>query len=321
MFASPCSSVFDNQTNPFPNFLYEYPSNIFGVEEGDTQFGDFDSDGDLDFLISGKKESLPNDRITRIFVNDNGTFIETNPGLWDMWGSNVEWGDFDADGDLDLLHSGSLEYLYEIEPACLLYRNSNGIFTDIGAGFYDLTDGGFDWGDYDNDGDLDLIVSAGIHNYEMGGSFKQTVILKNYPGGFIQIMTNIPGTTSGSVRWGDYDNDGDLDVLITGDKGIYDDEPIANIYENNNGSFVQKNFGFSGVIYGSGEFADFDNDGDLDVAISGELVPNYNDSFKIYRNDNSVFTNIPGFYNSFIGPLPGGILITTAILIFCHLFW
>ncbi len=51
---------------------------------------------------------------------------------------------------------------------------------------------------------------------------------------------------------------------------------------------------------------DFDNDGDLDVAISGEILPNFNYSLKIYRNDNTVFTNIPGFYNSFAGPLAWG---------------
>ncbi len=60
-------------------------------------------------------------------------------------------------------------------------------------------------------------------------------------------MTDIPGIEDGSVRWGDYDNDGDLDVLIAGDKGINNDEPIAHIYENTNGSFVQMNFGFTGV--------------------------------------------------------------------------
>ncbi len=76
--------------------------------------------------------------------------------------SNVEWGDFDADGDLDLLLSGTSGDMYQNGLPCLLYKNINEIFTDIDAGFYDLFNGGFDWGDYDNDGDMDMIVSAGI---------------------------------------------------------------------------------------------------------------------------------------------------------------
>ncbi len=89
------------------------------------------------------------------------------------------------------------------------------------------------WGDFDNDGDLDVaicgITTAGDH---------LTQIYMNGEGTFIDIQAGIKGVKDGSLEWGDYDNDGDLDVLITGNWTV-------SLYENIDGSFslVEQDFG------------------------------------------------------------------------------
>ena len=74
------------------------------------------------------------------------------------------------------------------------------------------------WGDYDNDGDLDIILSGNT----LSGSISK--IYRNDSDVFTDINAGL--VYSGSVAWGDYDNDGDLDVLLT-------ESGIAKIYRNN----------------------------------------------------------------------------------------
>jgi hypothetical protein len=70
------------------------------------------------------------DRISKVFRNDNGIFPEVNAGLTGVAASNASWGDYDNDGDLDILLSGSsLSGLVS-----KIYRNDAGVFTDINAG-------------------------------------------------------------------------------------------------------------------------------------------------------------------------------------------
>ena len=71
-----------------------------------------------------------------------------------------------------------------------------------------------------------------------------------------------------SVDWGDYDNDGDLDILITGETYSGED---SKIYKNNgDGTFTeQTGISLTGVSYSSAAWGDYDNDGDLDIVLSG----------------------------------------------------
>ena len=76
-----------------------------------------------------------------------------------MYAVRVAWGDYDNDGDLDILLAGYTESAYVSK----VYRNDGGgAFTDIGAALTGVRDCSVAWGDYDNDGDLDILL-AGIH--------------------------------------------------------------------------------------------------------------------------------------------------------------
>ena len=118
--------------------------------------------------------------------------------------SSVAWGDYDRDGDLDILLTGN--------SYSKIYRNDgSNVFTEqtsiVLQGIYG---GSAAWGDYDNDGDLDILLAG----------FGASRIYRNSggPGYTFTEQTSILliGIQNGSATWADYDNDGDLDILLTG---------------------------------------------------------------------------------------------------------
>ena len=107
-------------------------------------------------------------------------------------------------------------------------------------------------------------------------------------GAFSIINTGLQNVTNSSVAWGDYDNDGDLDILLTGDTG---DGFFSGIYRNDTDTLIDINAALSDVAYSSVAWGDYDNDGDLDILLSGDVNGGESVS-KIYRNDNGAFTDI-----------------------------
>ena len=68
------------------------------------------------------------------------------------------------------------------------------------------------WGDYDNDGDLDILLTGREYTGRISKIYRN-----NGDNTFTeQTSISLTGVGSGSVAWGDYDNDGDLDILLTG---------------------------------------------------------------------------------------------------------
>jgi hypothetical protein len=200
-------------------------------------------------------------------------FIDTGAVLSDVYASDADWGDYDGDGDLDILlmgYTGSTR-------VSTVYRNDGPAgFTDIGAGFTAVSYGDADWGDYDNDGDLDALLTGwtdtgkGAQIYRNDGT-----------SGFYDIDAGLTTVANGSVAWGDYDNDGDLDILLTGDAHI---GAVSIVYRNDGVSgFTDIGAALTGVAYSAAEWGDYDNDGDLDIVLSG--LSSGGTVSKVYRND------------------------------------
>jgi len=101
-----------------------------------------------------------------------------------------------------------------------------------------------------------------------------------------QTSITLMGLQYSSADWGDYDSDGDLDILLTGSNS-------AKIYKNNgDGSFTeQTTISLVGGYDCSVAWGDYDNDGDLDILLAG-ITSNGRIS-KIYKNNNSILNTVP----------------------------
>src|SRR5678816_3853196 len=83
---------------------------------------------------------------------------------------------------------------------------------------------------------------------------------------FVEVVSGLPAVLNGSVSWGDYDNDGDPDLLMAGDTGI---NLFTRIYRNDGGTFVDINAGLPGISEGAVVWADYNGDGYLDFGLTG----------------------------------------------------
>lgn len=118
----------------------------------------------------------------------------------------------------------------------------------------------------------------------------------------------IPGVSFSSVDWGDYNNNGRLDLLITGDTGEGVNRFISRVYSNDpDGSFThQEHIRLTGVIQGGGIWGDINNNGLLDIIICGAITNDLNTLItRIYLNDGEggfVQADIllPGVKNGFV---------------------
>ncbi|HID95926.1 MAG TPA: tetratricopeptide repeat protein [Candidatus Latescibacteria bacterium] len=264
-------------------------------------FADYDSDGDLDIYVANyvdleevpSSESLrfPEDFVGQPNVlyrnNGDGTFTDVTEEAGVDGGKgrslSVVFFDFDNDRYIDI-------YVVNDRDANILYRNNrDGTFTDVAgpSGVADQRGGrGVAVGDYNKDGWLDLYVTNRqgegnvLYRNRGDGSFEQDIssdgVLR--PGG--------KGSSWGAA-FIDFDNDNDLDLLVA-----VDPSPSA---EGSSGLMSFRNTGdgtFSGVMLLSGlaEFpglavqavlpADFDDDGDVDLLLTGS-----NGSAVMLRNE------------------------------------
>ncbi len=242
--------------------------NLPGVYHSAVAWGDYDKDGDPDILLAGYDGQAS---IAKVFQNNNGTFTDIEAGLTGVYYASAAWGDYDKDGDLDILLTGH-DGMSRISK---VYKNDNGKFTDIAADLIGVSSGSAAWGDYDRDGDLDILLTGS----DKDGN-KIARIYRNDNGKFTDIRANLTGVHYSSVAWGDYDNDGDPDILLTGDTGS---EKISKLYRNDDGKFTDVNAGLDGVSGGSAIWEDYDKDGDPDIFLSGD--DGVHKISKIYRNN------------------------------------
>lgn len=265
------SKVFRNDGN---SQFIDIAAGLTGVTQGSVAWGDYDNDGDLDILLSGESLSDPSYCIAKVYRNEgNGNFTDVAAGLTAVAYSSVAWGDCDNDGDLDILLTGqNITYAGTTPPVSKVYRNDgNSLFTDVNAGLEGVRFSSVDWGDYDCDGDLDILLTGEHQTSSQPISWMPIarIYRNDGSGSFTDANAGLPGVKNSSSVWGDYDGDGDLDILLTGFLNGFSTQ-ISAVYRNDgNNSFININAGLTGVYDGSATWSDYDNDGDIDILLNG----------------------------------------------------
>jgi hypothetical protein len=255
-----------------PDLLYLNDDGVFseqatslGVDDSGSGQGvswvDYDQDGYVDLYVA--RFGQPN--LLYAGQAGNEPFVEQGAevGLADPGPSTGGvWGDFDADGDLDL-------YVVNHKRADHLYRHIDGHFfersdlaEDDGAGV------GATWVDWDNDGDLDLSLARYgepdrlLQNEGPAGGFRFTDIAPE-----VRLDDRGQGQM---VAWGDYDLDGDPDAYVVNGGEARD---VSRLYHNDHRSFSNASIetGLTDPTKGAARIGkaaiwwDHDGDGDLDL--------------------------------------------------------
>ncbi len=275
-----------------------------------SAFGDYDNDGDLDFYVAGYVDiqSLLHNTVPpvcsfkglEVFCGPrglkgegdilyhnrgNGTFtdVTSEAGVIDSkayFGFSVVFDDFNGDGKIDL---------FVANDSCpnYLYRNlGNGTFRDValssGVAYsldgHPLANMGVAVGDYDDDGDTDLLTTTFSDEYcplfeqQRAGFFEE-----------VSLRSGLANVTMPILGWGcgfdDLDNDGDKDLWIANGhvyprvdtlSGLSYSQPLA-IFENHNNRFFPTECRHLNAIsknsYRGAAAGDFDNDGKIDLVV------------------------------------------------------
>lgn len=210
------TTIYRNDNGIFSQTDTEIP----GVYMGNATWGDYDKDHDLDILITGNSGTKP---FTAVYNNTNNKYRRVSQQFIPLKNSAGAWGDMDNDGYLDFIVSGENVGGY---PVCIIYSNQRGaFFREEAVTIRPLKNCTIDLADYDTDSDLDIIMT--------GESLERpySIIYENKRGfDFENIMAGLPGVAEGNALWGDFDKDGDVDIMIAGYTICY--EFISDIYIN-----------------------------------------------------------------------------------------
>lgn len=193
------------------------------------------------------------------------------------------WGDYDSDGDLDILLTGQSSF------ASQLWNNQgNGSYTQTAIALPKFSSGEAAWVDFDGDHDLDISFVGAVEPYTHSALWRN-----GGNGTFTDAGFALPAVGLAAAGWGDSDNDGDLDLFITGTSG-FTNSPIAQLWINNGAAgFSNANIAFPAVTQSGVAWGDYDNDGDHDFAYGGVAAGGVALT-RIFRNDGAyAFTSIP----------------------------
>jgi len=291
--------IFDYNNDGYPDILYS--TNIWRnnggssftliggtglpyVKNGDPNWsdvkcGDYDNDGRTDVLLTGQfayYAGYPVPGVPKLYRNvGNGHFVDSGAVFpYPVINGSVFWVDVDNDGYLDISLMGQTN-TYSSPFAAIFRNNHDGTFTDINVNLPGAAFAQQDWADMDNDGDFDIAFAG--QGSPIGSQNAIRRVFRNDGGGvFSPFPFPVPDVSWTSIRWGDCNADGFVDLAVQGILPYPLDfywNTYRGVWLNNNGQgFAQYQnmapyINYMGFNYdmNKGEWIDFDGDGRLDV--------------------------------------------------------
>lgn len=261
--------------------LTALPGGQGGQIAAGSSWGDIDNDGDPDCITASSSSGLH-------LNGGNGAVFSiataTIPGLANFAAWDCVLADADNNGWLDLLfvhaegfhNTGPSPCKFYLQTAPGTFVQQSGFeFTDINEPYTIPS-----WTDFDLDGDLDLFIGSGPGN-SLGPDYRYKNMLIETGAFGLQRMTAAPFhlMENGQVyNFVDYDNDGDMDGLLTNYAGV-----VSRFWKNNNGVLEETAMPFtlSANTYLSNAWGDVDNDGYLDLLLSVDVTR----QVRLYRNN------------------------------------
>lgn len=272
--------LFLNQSDMWSQIFVEAQTEFVGVMQPVTTWIDYGEDQKSKAYLAG--DYYRNDMhyvVNQVNAyHSKNKFKNTSTNLPALYRGDATTGDYDKDGDEDIVVTGLTP---DNQLLMRLYRNEGGSrFTPIKEMFTPVTDGSVEWGDFDNDGDLDILATGKQFNNKLS-----TIIYRNDNGIFTEMESGIPGVYNGNATWGDFDNDNDLDILITGNIG---GKAVTAIYSYSNNRYDKVAQQFLPLMNSAAAWGDLDNDMFIDFIISGEDNEGYPVCI-IYKNESGLF--------------------------------
>ncbi len=241
-----------------------------GVIAGSTAWADYNGDSLRDFLLSGGSTS---GAIATLYLNTGTSFTaDTSIALPGVGAGSVAWADYNGDGKPDFLLTGSTAS----GGIAKLYLNNGTSFTeDTSIALPGVDNSSVAWADYNGDGKPDFLLTG---NTASGYISK---LYKNTGTSFTEDTSiSLPGVSSGSVAWADYNGDGFPDFLLTGNTAS---GYISKLYKNTGTSFTEDtSIALPGVVNASVAWADYNGDGFPDFLLAGNT--NAGEIAKLYKN-------------------------------------
>ncbi len=241
------------------------------------------------------------DELSIVLLDNTKTLILQNSPFIGLSEGAVSWGDYDQDGDKDVAIMGQSNTSGAVT---LVYENVAGNFVNTNQNFAKLYGGDITWVDLNKDGYIDLVVSG------FDGTAPQTKVYINNNGVSFEPTNGygLPQLFSTKMAWGDLDNDGDIDLAISGQDA--EENYVFEVYykDDTTANFIKEaQFSQQGFINGDLKIVDIDLDGDNDIIYngqnsSGNPVSNiiYNSYIRNSTSNSYWYYNVPRLKNSAI---------------------
>ncbi len=260
--------------------------------------GDINNDGRIDVVEADEYPDQDDNFFCHIMQNVGGFPTETFVfPLGKLEARTLAVMDVNHDGLQDIIVTGN-ESSAPLGVAVKVFINQSGPaglnFLEIGAaGIGPVSHASLFPGDFDNDGYTDLLITGEDPNNAFNPATK--LYRNNRSGTFVPVAAGLPNIEARTVQWIDYNNDGNLDLFLSGETNSFSSFAIVNLFRNNgDGTFTDAAAGFPALYYPVASWGDFDGDGWPDLALSGQESPNFLQMplVAIYRNNSgSSFTS------------------------------